>query len=99
MTRKCGNEGKDFWGNTYQCTRNKGHHGYHTFTELKIWSTRLGYKPQTYWKTESWYNYDRYCGKTLLGNSYPCELKPGHKRHHKSFVFHKYISWKELTNG
>lgn len=98
MSKKCGNQHTDLWGNHFVCTRNKDHHGEHTSTELVRWPSR-GKTPQFYWKTEHWFNYDRYCGKPMMGNSYRCELKPGHKRNHKSFVFRTYITWKELTNG
>lgn len=97
MGKKCGNKHKDVWGDSYECTRNKGHHGDHTFTELVIWPSNRK-TPQYYWKTQHWFNSERYCGRTIFG-SFRCELKPGHKRYHKSFVHKMYISWKELTNG
>ena len=89
---KCGITWKDIWNIEYTCTRNKDHHGDHTVTELRPWNTR-----QKYWWTKHSFNYERYCGKALLGSNYKCERKPGHKNTHKSYVgFGETVTWNKV---
>lgn len=95
MSAKCGATHTDtLWryGETWTCTRNKGHNGDHTMPEL-IKAGR-----QQWWRSNNWYNSERYCGKSIAGgNSYRCERRPGHKTPwHKCWVLRKYIAWKDL---
>ena len=89
MTAKCGKRFKNIWDEEFSCSRNKGHHGDHTYPILRDWGR------QKFWHTEKEYNYDRYCGASFTGSHARCERKPGHKLpYHKSWFYTQYISWK-----
>ena len=90
MGQKFGNKHVDVWGDPYECTRNKYHHGDHSNAVLRPMGKQM------YWHSKHWFNNERYCGQPLMGSSYRCERAPGHKVWHKSWVFDRYIAFKVL---